>query len=315
MLSKAGARSLKSPDLHIRDLVGYGANPPDIVWPNGARVAVSLVINFEEGSELQVGDGDDSSERIGEVISVVSEDKRDMGQEQIFSYGTRVGVWRFLSALSEYNMPATFYFCGRAVQRTGSLAKEIVSAGHEAACHGWRWRPHADYEDRMAEKADLNRCIETLTVTTGQRPKGFFCRGSESPWTRELLAELGFTYTSNAFDDDLPYEDTTGLVVLPYNLDCNDMKFFHPNGFVRADEMIEYVRDALEQLISESQQGKSATLSVGYHLRISGRPARFKAFSKLLGLLQELGSQVWVARRIDIVNAYQQLSSDVKSGI
>ncbi|MFK7995049.1 MAG: polysaccharide deacetylase family protein [Granulosicoccus sp.] len=293
---------------HQRDLVGYGGNPPDIVWPNGARVAVSLCVNFEEGAELQFGDGDAVCERVGEVTSVVGANKRDMGQEQIFAYGTRVGLWRFLHALNEHKTPATFFFCGKAVERTGSLPQKIVACGHEAACHGWRWRPHTDYENSTAEKADLQRCIDTLTAATGERPRGFFCRGSESPWTRRILSDLGFCYTSNAFDDDMPYDDATGLVVLPYNLDCNDMKFFHPNGFVRADEMLGYVQDALEQLIAEANQGKSSTLSIGFHLRISGRPARFKAFTKLLGFLHELGNQVWVARRIDIARAYQQLS-------
>ena len=295
--------SLKSME---RDLIGYGNQPPDIVWPNGARVAIAIAINFEEGAELQVGDGDKQSERIGEVLSVVENAKRDLGQEQIFGYGMRVGLWRFLRSLETTSIPATFLFCGRAMQRAPENAKAVVDAGHEAACHGWRWRPHSDYNDINAEKTDLLQCMTTMREICGTDPTGFFCRGSESPWTRSLLSDLGFSYTSNAFDDDLPYYDANGLVVLPYNLDCNDMKFFHPNGFTHADDMIKYVKDAVEQLLIEATQGRSSTLTIGYHLRISGRPARFKAFTEITEFLSQLGDQVWLAKRINIANHFKE---------
>ncbi|MEO1308531.1 MAG: polysaccharide deacetylase family protein, partial [Pseudomonadota bacterium] len=200
--------------------------------------------------------------------------------------------------------PATVYMCGRAVARAPALAKTIVSKGHEPACHGWLWRPHAEYPDAEAEREDLLRAGEAIEAATGERARGFFCRGSESPWTRTLLAELGYAYTSNAFDDDLPYQDATGLTVLPYNLDCNDMKFFHPNGFARAAEMVEYVTDALDQLLEEAARGRSSTLSIGFHLRITGRPARFRAVTQILNHLASLEGQIWRARRIDIVQHY-----------
>ncbi|MEM6487957.1 MAG: polysaccharide deacetylase family protein [Pseudomonadota bacterium] len=287
-----------------RDLVGYGAHPPSILWPNGARVAVSVVVNFEEGAEQQVGDGDPVSERVGEVLSVVAPGTRDMGQEQIFAYGMRVGLWRFLHALSATSTPATFYFCGRAAERAPASARAVADAGHEAACHGWRWRPHADYPDAEAERAELQRAVDAIQAATGQRPVGFFCRGSESVWTRALLRELGFLYTSNAFDDDLPYDDA-GLTVVPYSLDTNDMKFFHPNGFVRAQDMVDYVRDALDQLLAEAERGRSSTLSIGYHLRIAGRPARFRACSAVLEHLAGLGDLIWRARRVEIARHFR----------
>ena len=287
-----------------RDLIGYGKTPPQIIWPNGARVAVSVVVNFEEGAEAQVGDGDPVSERVGEVISVVQDGARDQGQEQIFAYGSRVGLWRFLAALEETKTPSTFYICGRAAARSPALAQAIAQAGHETACHGWIWRPHSDYTDIESERADLLRALQAIKKTTGQCIHGFFCRGSESPWTRDLLAELGFKYTSNAFDDDLPYIDPTGLVVVPYNLDTNDMKFFHPNGFTRAIEMVEYVRDALDQLMLEAAQGRASTLSIGFHLRITGRPGRFAAVKGILGYLASLKNQIWRAKRIDIARHF-----------
>ncbi len=210
-----------------RDLIGYGGQWPDIVWPNGNRLAVSLVVNFEEGAEEQVGDGDPRSERMGEVISVVEPGKADPGQEQIFAYGTRAGLWRMAGCLRQHRVPATIFFCGRAVERAPALARMLVEDGHEAACHGWRWRPHADYGSAEAEAQDLDRAAAAITSATGERPQGFFCRGAESPWTRGLLRERGYLYTSNGFDDDLPYWDTGGqppLLVVTYALDTNDMK-------------------------------------------------------------------------------------------
>ena len=290
----------------MRDLIGRAGREPDLVWPNGARLAVSVAVNFEEGAEQQVGDGDKLSERMGEVISVVEPGVRDIGQEQVFAYGMRAGLWRMLEALERHRIRATFLMCGQAVERAPAQARQAVAGGHEAAVHGWRWRPHADYRDRAEEARDLDRCIAAIETACGVRPGGFFCRGSESAWTRALLAERGFLYTSNAFDDDLPYRDPAhpSLVVLPYALDSNDMKFFHPNGFVRAREMVEYVEDALATLLAEAEQGKPRLLNIGYHLRIAGRPGRFVAFEGVLQKLAALGDRVWVARRDEIARAW-----------
>ncbi|MEI8147055.1 MAG: polysaccharide deacetylase family protein, partial [Alphaproteobacteria bacterium] len=278
-----------------------------VTWPNGAKLAVSVVVNFEEGAELQVGDGDPVSERMGEVMSVVEAGKRDRGQEQIFGYGLRAGLWRILDALDHHRLPATFYYCGREVERAPLLAKAATDRGHEAAIHGWRWRTHADYASREAEAADLDRCVAVIEAACGVRPVGFYCRGAESEWTRDLLRERGFLYTANAYDDDLPYWDREGaspLLVMPYGFDTNDMKFFHPNGFVRASEMVDYVDDALETLLAEAKRGRPRLLNLGYHLRIVGRPARFPAFDRVLARLASLGDEVYVARRDAIARAF-----------
>jgi peptidoglycan/xylan/chitin deacetylase (PgdA/CDA1 family) len=294
-----------------RDLIGYGGRWPDVVWPNGARLAVSLVVNFEEGAELQVGDGDPQSERIGEVMSVVEPGRRDLGQEQIFAYGMRAGLWRLLDGLDHARLPATFFVCGQAAARAPALLAEAARRGHEMAVHGWRWRPHADYAEEAEERRDLIRCVDAIREATGQTPVGFFCRGSESEATRRLLAELGFLYSSNGFDDDLPYWDRTvtggagrPLLIVPYALDSNDMKFFHPNGFVRASEMVDYVADALETLRAEADRGHARLLNVGFHLRIVGRPARYPAFARILDLLEQQGDRIFVARRADIARAF-----------
>ncbi len=290
-----------------RDLLGYGGVWPEITWPGGAKLAVSVVVNFEEGAELQVGDGDAVSERMGEVISVVEPGVRDIGQEQIFAYGMRAGLWRMLDALDEARAKATFFFCGRAVERSPQLAAEVVRRGHEPAVHGWRWTPHSAYGDAAAEARDIERCVRVITQATGVAPQGFFCRGSESADTRHLLSQRGFLYSSNAFDDDLPYWDrsqTPPLLIVPYALDSNDMKFFHPNGFVRASEMVDYVEDALAVLLAEAKAGKPRLLNIGFHLRIVGRPGRFAAFSGILKLLQQHKELIWVATRADIVRAF-----------
>lgn len=291
-----------------RDLEGYAGTWPDFSWPNGRRLAVSVVINFEEGAELQVGDGDARSESMGEVISVVPAGKRDQGQEQIFGYGTRAGLWRMLDALDDSAIRATIFFCGRAVERSPALAKAVVARGHEPAVHGWRWRPHADYETREAEAVDIDACVATITAATGVAPVGFFCRGGESPWTRELLAQRGFLYTSNGFDDDLPYWDRDPgrppLLVVPYALDSNDMKFFHPNGFVRAREMVEYVTDAIDVLEAEAARGLPRLLNLGFHLRMVGRPARFAAFRDIMNLLAARRDRLWIASRAEIARAF-----------
>jgi peptidoglycan/xylan/chitin deacetylase (PgdA/CDA1 family) len=295
----------------VRDLVGYGGKWPDITWPGGRRLAVSLVVNFEEGAELQVGDGDPVSERIGEVVSVVEAGVRDIGQEQIFAYGMRAGLWRMLDALDDAKLPATFFFCGRAAERIPALAAEVVRRGHEPAVHGWRWLPHSRYADPAEEARDIGRCVDTIRQATGTAPLGFFCRGSESAATRAILAEQGFAYCSNAFDDDLPYWDRSvspPLLIVPYALDSNDMKFFHPNGFVRASEMVDYVSDALHVLLKEARAGKPRLLNIGFHLRITGRPARFRAFTGILELLKQHEADIWVATRADIAQAFASQS-------
>ncbi len=293
----------------IRDLVGYGGGWPDFRWPNGSRLAVSVVINFEEGAERQVLEGDGENERIGEVISVVPEGRPDPGLAQIFAYGTRAGAWRMMEALKRHGIPATLFVCGRAAERAAPVLSAFAAHGHEAACHGWLWRAHADYDSSEEEAADLDRSAAAIRAATGETPKGFFCRGAESPWTRSLLAERGYAYTSNAFDDDLPYRDPSGLVVVPYALDSNDMKFFHPNGFVQPGEMAEYVRGALDVLACEARAGLPRLLNIGFHLRIVGRPGRFAAFEEILSELARRRDRLWLARRIEIARAFAEAVS------
>jgi peptidoglycan/xylan/chitin deacetylase (PgdA/CDA1 family) len=289
-----------------RDLRGYGRQRPDIIWPNGARVAVSFVVNFEEGAELSVEQGDAETEPYGEVQSTQPPGIRDLVQEQVFNYGMRAGLWRFLDSFAAHNIASTFMMCGRAVERVPELARAVVEAGHEPAVHGWRWLPHSLYGNIDSERSDIRRTLDVITRATGVKPAGFMCRGSQSPWTRDLLAEFGFAYDSNVLDDDLPYWDAgRRLVLLPYGFDTNDMKFFHPNGFVRPEDFSGYVASALNTLLAEAKDGQSSMLSIGLHLRITGRPARFSAVRAIFDHVKKLHGEVWIATRRDIAEHFK----------
>ena len=292
-----------------RDLIGYGGRPPAVRWPNGAKIAVSIAVNFEEGAESSIEAGDAAGESIGEVTTVIRPGVRDMGQEQLFAYGMRAGLWRVLDALERHGVKGTFWMCGYAVQRVPALARAVTAAGHEAACHGWRWRPHSDFTDAETERRSLTQCIEAMQSATGTRPVGFFCRGSQSEFTRDLLIDLGFEYDSNALDDDLPYWIRSGtgrtILALPYAMDTNDMKFYHPNGFVTADEFVNYIRDAIDALLEEGARGQPKLLNIAYHLRIAGRPARIATLTRVLDYLKGLGDAAWIARRSDIARFWR----------
>jgi peptidoglycan/xylan/chitin deacetylase (PgdA/CDA1 family) len=292
-----------------RDLLGYGDNPPAVKWPGGARLAVSVVLNFEEGAEYSLEAGDAQAERIGEVTTIIPPGVRDIGQEQQFAYGMRAGVWRMLEVLERHRVPTTVMACGYAVERSPQIARRIVAAGHEPAIHGWRWRPHSDFTDPEAERASLVQCREVIERITGFRPVGFFCRGSQSAFTRDLLIDLGFSYDSNALDDDLPYwaESPSGrkILAVPYALDTNDMKFHHPNGFVTSEDFVAYVKGAIDALLAEGERGFPKMLTIGFHLRIVGRPARIGAFDQVLAYLRSKGDAVWLARRCDIADFWR----------
>ena len=292
----------------VRDLKGYGRARPSIVWPNGARVAISLTLNFEEGAELSVEQGDGETERFGEAPSVQAPGVRDLVQEQVFDYGMRVGLWRFLDAFADYGTPVTLQTCGRAVERVPELARAAVEAGHEPTVHGWRWLPHSRYSDRETERQDIVRTRDVIRTATGVEPVGFFSRGGQSPWTRDLVAELGFLYDSNALNDELPYWDTTSdgrkLLIVPYCFDTNDMRYWYANGFIRPDDFSTYTLAAVDTLVREGEAQKSSMLTIGLHLRISGRPARFLAVRQILERLNELRGKVWIATRGQIARHF-----------
>ncbi len=284
-------------------LMGYGGRWPDVIWPNGARVAVSLVVNFEEGAEYSAS-CDPSGERSGEVNSSMPPGVPDLAMDQMFAYGLRAGFWRVLGLLERFDAPATFLFCGRAVERTPELASAAMSRGHEAACHGYRWTSHALFASEAEEQASIERAVDAMIAAGCGRPLGFYGRWGPSPATRRILAKLGFLYDSNAYDDDLPFYDHSvakaPMLVLPYALDTNDWKFFEGDPWGTPQAYLDYLKCSLDVLLDEGIAGQPRMLNVGLHLRIIGRPGRSWALREFLKHLQQLGSHVWVARRIDI---------------
>lgn len=289
---------------HVRDLRGYGPNPPNVRWPNDAKVAVSIVVNYEEGAEASLEDGATIVDRDAEYTGGLPEGVRDLAVEQMFSYGMRAGLWRTLDAFDRHDLKATFLFCGRAVERTPDFARQVVAAGHEPACHGYQWACHALMTDRVAERAEIDRAVAAMERHLGARPLGFYSRWAPSLSTRRLLQEAGFVYDSNAYDDDLPYYDRSypgePMLVLPYTLDTNDCRFFGNDPWGTGQAYLTYLLETLDVLMAEGRRGSPKMMNVGLHLRIIGRPGRFWALERFLARLKELGDEVWVATRLEI---------------
>jgi len=277
-----------------RDLVGYGRNLPDPAWPNGARLAVSIVVNVEEGAELSLSSGDERNESRHEVVEEVV-GAPDLCMESHFAYGARRGLRRILDALDAHRMPATFSCCGRAVAATPVLAAAPHAAGHEISAHGWRWERHAGM-DEATERAVIAATIGALRDACGERPVGWHTRSAASVNTRRLLLEEGgFLYDSDAYDDDLPRLATASHVIMPYAFDTNDMRFAPGGGFFHGDDFARYCIAAIDRLRAEGGR----MLSIGLHLRIIGRAGRIGGLETVLEHLAG-APDVWVARRRDI---------------
>ncbi len=282
-----------------RDLVGYGASPPDPCWPGGARVAVSFVLNYEEGGEMSPLEGDATSEAfLHEVIGAPpTVGRRNLNTESMFEFGSRAGFWRVQRIFEEHGLPLTVYAVGQALERNPVAARAMIAAGWEVASHGWRWIDYLEMSPEE-ERAHIRRAIDAIENVCGVRPVGWYT-GRISERTRELVvAEGGFLYDSDSYADELPYWVEVGgkdHLVIPYALDANDFKFLLPNGFVTADDFTAYLVDTFEQLHAEGGR----MMSVGLHCRITGRPGRARALDRFL---QYLGTQsdVWVTTRAEI---------------
>jgi allantoinase len=290
-----------------RDFIGYGANSPDPRWPGGARVAISFVVNVEEGAELSIADGDERNEAVYEVTDEVP-DVPDPCRDTHFEYGTRVGYWRIMRLLDAYGAHSTMNACGRAVARSPWLAQDAVARGHEVACHGWRWERHAGMEE-VRERAIIAQACAAIEAATGTAPLGWHTRSAPSVNTRRLLLEQGgFLYDSDAYSDDLPFYVAVGdrrHLVLPYSFDTNDMHFHQGSQrFTTAAHFSEYVIDAFDQLWTEGAD-TPRMLSVGLHLRIIGRAGRITGLERVLRHMKDRRS-IWQARRDEIARHWLQ---------
>jgi len=284
-----------------RDLAGYGPTPPRVRWPGDARLALSFVVNVEEGAELSLTSGDERNESVYEAREEVV-GHPDPCMESHFAYGSRAGLWRILDLFDAHGAKATFSACARAVAATPALAAAPAARGHEVSAHGWRWERHAGMEE-ATERAVIAATVKTIAEATGQRPVGWHTRSASSVNTRRLLLEDGgFLYDSDCYDDDIPRSiarlDGGRHVILPYAFDTNDMRFAPGGGFVQADDFSRYCIAAIDWLLREGATAPKM-LSIGLHLRIIGRPARMAGLDAVLAHVAKTPG-IWVARRCDI---------------
>lgn len=296
-----------------RDLVGYGRRPPHPQWPDRARVALQFVLNYEEGAENCVLDGDPSSEVfLSEIVNAQAFPMRHMSMESLYEYGSRAGVWRVLRVFERHHLPLTVFAVAAAVRRNPEVAAAFKELGHEIACHGLRWISYQS-TDMATERAHMAQAIDILHEVFGAAPLGWYT-GRDSPNTRRLVVEHGgLLYDSDSYADDLPYwtrvqvgaegepREVSHLVV-PYTLDSNDMRFATAQGFNSGTQFFEYLKAAFDTLYREGDPGglnAPKMLSVGLHCRIIGRPGRIDALERFLDYVLQ-HRQVWICRRVDI---------------
>jgi peptidoglycan/xylan/chitin deacetylase (PgdA/CDA1 family) len=282
-----------------RDFVGYGRNPPDPKWPGGARIALNICINYEEGSEASLADGDGFTE------TALTEggggfEGRDLAAESMFEYGSRVGFWRLVRLLAERNMTATVMGCALALERNPDATAAIREHGYDVCAHGWRWERHQHLgEDE--ERDRIRKTVASLTRTIGERPLGWYCRYGAGVNTRRLVVEEGgFLYDSDAYNDELPYWTTVSAephLIVPYGLVNNDAKFMR-GAMATADDFFAYLRDAFDMLHAEGATAPKM-MSVGLHTRIAGHPGRAAGLARFLDHVATRDA-VWVCRRADI---------------
>jgi putative urate catabolism protein len=289
-------------DAYPRDLIGYGRDRPAPNWPGGARLALNFVLNYEEGSEYSIPDGDGFSEtQLLEATSSVAAGTRDLNAESVYEYGSRVGFWRLTKLFAEAQMPATVFACALALERNPAVAAAIVEAGYDVCSHGWRWVKHWLLTE-AEEREHIARAVASLERSIGSRPLGWYCRTGPSIHTRRLLLEAGgFFYDSDSYSDELPYWDVSQgqpHLVIPYTTDANDSKFANPAGFGSGGDFYRYLKDSFDCLYREGES-QAGMMSVGLHMRIAGRPGRAEALREFLAYVGR-HPDVWVCRRIDI---------------
>jgi putative urate catabolism protein len=302
-----------------RDLVGYGRNPPQAQWPGQARIAVQFVLNYEEGGENATLHGDAGSEQfLSEMFNPPSFPDRHLSMEGIYEYGSRAGVWRILREFEKRKLPLTVFGISMALERHPEVTQAFIDLGHEIACHGWRWINYQTI-DEGTERAHMQKGIEIiarLTQTThGNSIHGAgWYTGRDSPNTHRLVADHGgFEYDSDYYGDDLPFwmqvKKTSGEVVpqliVPYTMDCNDMRFALPQGFSQGEDFFTYLRDSFDALYAEGAEAPKM-MSIGMHCRLLGKPGRIVALQKFLDHIEK-HDKVWVCRRVDIARHWKKI--------
>ena len=284
-----------------RDMIGYGSKEPKVVWPNNAKLALQIVLNYEEGGENNILHGDKHSETfLSEIIGAQAFKDRHINMESMYEYGSRRGFWRLHKLFQEKKIPITIFGVAMALERNSEVCEAIKSGNYEVACHGWRW---IDYQNvkKSTEKKDMKLAIKTIKKIFGKRPLGWYT-GRCSPNTRDLVFDDGeFLYDSDSYSDDLPYweyKKNKKQLIIPYTLDNNDMRFATNQGFNSGDQFYTYLKDSFDALYEEGKTNPKM-MSVGLHCRLIGRPGRIQSLKKFLDYVLKF-NDVWICKRIDI---------------
>ena len=295
-----------------RDMIGYGSNNMKVVWPNNAKLALQIVLNYEEGAENSVLHGDKHSETfLSEIIGAQPIKGRHINMESLYEYGSKRGFWRIHELFQKKKIPLTIFGVAMALERNPEVCKAIKDANYEIACHGWRW---IDYQNisKSIEKKHMDLAIKTIKKIFGQRPLGWYT-GRCSPNTRDLVInEGGFLYDSDSYSDDLPYfekRNNKKQLIVPYTLDNNDMRFATNQGFNSGDQFYNYLKDSFDVLYKEGETNPKM-MSVGLHCRIVGKPGRLKSLERFLDYVLE-HKDVWICKRIDIAKHWIKNYSNI----
>ncbi|MEO0618743.1 MAG: polysaccharide deacetylase family protein [Pseudomonadota bacterium] len=294
-----------------QDFIGFGDQPPQIAWPGGARIAVNFCINYEEGGERSVLNGDDrSEERLSDVAVESRMGRRDLNIEQSYEYGARVGYWRLMRAFTERGLAATVNLIGLAGEKNPVALQAMIDAGFDLHPHGWRWIDF-DTLSQAEEREMIAKSIAQVEALTGEKPLGYYA-GLPSMHTRRIVAEAGtFLYDSDCYNDDVPYwsPDYPGLLLLPYSLDTNDSRFGRgERSYQIGEEFFTYLKDSFDVLYREGKTHPKM-MTVGLHARLIGRPGRISALHRILDYMLE-HDDVWICRRDDLARHWAEASPD-----
>ena len=297
---------------YSRDMVGHGSKGIKVKWPNNSRIAVQFVLNYEEGAENCVLNGDKTSEVfLSEIIGAQPIKGRNMNMESIYEYGSKRGFWRIHELFQEKKMPLTIFGVAMALEKNMEICQEIKKSNYEIASHGWRWINYQNVP-KATEKKHMQLAINSIKKIFGERPLGWYT-GRCSPNTRDLVMEEGgFLYDSDSYSDDLPYWELRGKkkqLIIPYTLDNNDMRFATNQGFNTGDQFFTYLKDSFDALYEEGNTNPKM-MSVGLHCRLIGRPGRIQSLKKFLDYILK-HDDVWLCKRIDIAKHWIKNYSNI----